>query len=133
MSIEWIKDGQKILAVIITAEYQPDKTEFITPPDYTQQIGFIVNKKGKTIVQHLHLPVERTIVGTPEVLYIKSGKVEVSLYSNEKKLVVTKMLNKGDIILLMDGGHGFKMMEDAVIMEIKQGPYVGIEDKEHFA
>ena len=85
MSIEWIKDGQKILAVIITAEYQPDKTEFITPPDYTQQIGFIVNKKGETIVQHLHLPVERTIVGTPEVLYIKSGKVEVSLYSNEKK------------------------------------------------
>ena len=133
MSIEWIKNGQEILAVIITAEYQPDKTEFITPPDYTHQIGFIVNKKGKTIVPHLHLPVERTIVGTPEVLYIKSGKVEVSLYSNEKEVVDTKMLNKGDIILLIDGGHGFKMMEDAVIMEIKQGPYVGIEDKDRFA
>ena len=133
MSIEWIKNGQEILAVIITAEYQPDKTEFITPPDYTHQIGFIVNKKGKTIVPHLHLPVERTIVGTPEVLYIKSGKVEVSLYSNEKEVVDTKMLNKGDIILLIDGGHGFKMIEDAVIMEIKQGPYVGIEDKDRFA
>ena len=109
MSIEWVKDKEKVLAIIITDKYQSDKTEFITPPDYTQQIGFIVNKKGKTIVQHLHLPVERTIVGTPEVLYIKSGKVEVSLYSNEKKLVVTKMLNKGDIILLIDGGHGFKI------------------------
>jgi len=83
-SIEWVKEGQWVAAVIISAEYQLDKTEFITPPDYTQQIGFIVNKKGKTTVQHLHLPVERTILGTPEVLYIKSGEVEVSLYSNEK-------------------------------------------------
>ena len=95
MSIEWIKNGRKILAVIITAEYQPDKTEFITPDDYKQQLGFIVYEKGKTITLHLYRPVKRSIIGTPEALLIRRGKVRVKLYTEEKRMLATRELNEG--------------------------------------
>ncbi len=94
-SIEWIKDGQKILAVIMTAEYLPDKTECITPDDYKQQLGFIVYEKGKTITLHLYRPVKRSIIGTPEALLIRRGKVRVKLYTEEKRMLATRELNEG--------------------------------------
>jgi|TARA_B100002003_G_C13922543_1_gene448499 cupin fold WbuC family metalloprotein len=133
MGIEWIKEGQRVAAIIISAEYLPDKTEFITPDDYKQQFGFIVYEKGKTIAPHLHRPVKRNITGTPETLIIKRGKVRVKLYAEGNKILATRELNEGDIILLIEGGHSFEMLEDAIILEIKQGPYMGIEDKEYLA
>ena len=132
MPIEWIKEVEDVLAVIVPAEYDPDKTEFITPLDYKQQLGFIVYNSGESIVPHSHVPMNRSLVGTSEVLFIKTGKVEVALYSKEKKLIATRVLNQGDIILLVSGGHGFRMLEKTVMVEIKQGPYIGIEEKERF-
>ncbi|SVD87814.1 uncharacterized protein METZ01_LOCUS440668, partial [marine metagenome] len=67
-----------------------------------------------------------------EVLYIKSGKVRVDFYDNEKCYMESKILVKGDVILLADGGHGFKMLESSEIIEVKQGPYAGDMDKERF-
>lgn len=132
MPIEWIKDGKDVIAVIIPAGYCPDKTDFITPPDYKQQIGFIMYKSGESIVPHKHIPMKRSLVGTSEVLLLKSGKVEVDLYSKDKRLVATRVLTQGDIILLVSGGHGFRMMKDTVMVEVKQGPYIGEEEKERF-
>lgn len=132
MPIEWIKEVEDVLAVIVPAEYDPDKTEFITPLDYKQQLGFIVYNSNEAIAPHSHIPMNRSLVGTSEVLFIKTGKVEVTLYSKEKKLIATRVLNQGDIILLVSGGHGFRMLEKTVMVEIKQGPYIGIEEKERF-
>jgi len=132
MAIEWIKDGDDVLAVIIPADYSPDKTDFITPLDYKQQLGFVVYKKNESIVPHTHIPMNRSLVGTSEVLLIKTGKVEIDLYTNSRKFVATRALNQGDIILLVSGGHGFRMMEDTVMVEVKQGPYIGLEEKERF-
>ena len=41
-------------------------------------------------------------------------------------------LIQGDVILLAFGGHGFEMIEDSEIIEIKQGPYCGEFDKVRF-
>lgn len=132
MSIEWIRHDNDVIAVIIPAGHSPDKTDFITPPDYKQQIGFIVYKHGESIVPHKHIPLNRSLVGTSEVLLLKSGKVEVDLYSKDKLLVATRVLNEGDVILLVNGGHGFRIMEDTVMVEVKQGPYIGEQEKERF-
>ncbi|MCK4306984.1 hypothetical protein KAW50_02020 [candidate division WOR-3 bacterium] len=132
MSIEWIKDGEQVLAVIIPFDYNPSKTEFITPLDYKQQLGFIVYESGESITPHLHIPMNRNLIGTSEVLFIKSGKVKVDLYTKDKKLVATRTLNQGDIILLVSGGHGFRMLKDTIMLEVKQGPYIGVEEKERF-
>src|SRR3989304_10194624 len=132
MPIEWIKYGEDVLAVIIPSDFDPDKTDFITPPDYKQQIGFIVYKNGESITAHRHIPLNRSLLGTSEVLLIRSGRVEVDLYTKDKTLVATRVLNQGDMILLVSGGHGFRMMEDTIMVEVKQGPYIGEEEKERF-
>ena len=35
-------------------------------------------------------------------------------------------------MLMVGGGHGFRIVEDTVFLEIKQGPYQGQEEKERF-
>lgn len=132
MQIEWIKDGEDVLALIIPEDYQPEKTEFLTPGDYKQQLGFIVYKGGESIIPHIHKPIKRTISGTPETLTVRTGKMEVSIFNKKRELVTKRILNKGDTIVLVEGGHGFRMVEDTVLMEVKQGPYVGMDDKELF-
>jgi hypothetical protein len=132
MMIEWIKDDEEVLAIIIPVDYKPDKTDFLTPLDYKQQLGFIVYQGGQAIVPHCHIPMNRSLVGTSEVLFIRSGKVEVDLYTKDKKLLVTRVLNQGDMILLVSGGHGFRMQKDTIMVEVKQGPYIGVEEKERF-
>ena len=131
-SVEWIKDGEEVLAMVLRTKYLPDATEFLTPDSYKQQVGFIVYKQGKEIAPHDHKPLERKLIGTSEVLVLKKGKVEASVYSAKRELVQKVILNEGDLLLLVAGGHGFKMIEDSVLLEIKQGPYTGLQEKERF-
>jgi hypothetical protein len=119
------------LAYIIRRELTPAATTFLTPSDFTQQIGFVVYPAGEEIKPHLHRSLERIIQGTSEVLFVKKGRCEVEIYSNAKE-TATRELREGDILLLVDGGHGFRMLEDTVFVEIKQGPYTGVDEKERF-
>jgi mannose-6-phosphate isomerase-like protein (cupin superfamily) len=124
-------DGQ-LLAIIIQATFQPDKTTFITEDDLNQQLGFVVYPAGGEIVPHTHTEVKRTTIGTQETLIVRSGLMEVDLYDDDHQLVVTKTMSQGDVITLIGGGHGFRMKEDTVLLEIKQGPYGGEQDKARF-
>ncbi|MFQ3574330.1 MAG: hypothetical protein SNJ53_06830 [Thermodesulfovibrionales bacterium] len=130
--IEHIVWHDQHIATIIRADYLPDKTTFITPDGYYQQTGFVVYPKGGVIKRHLHLPLQRHLVGTQEALIVKRGKVEIDLYAMDKSALGTWTLNEGDIILLVSGGHGIRCLEDTVLLEIKQGPYTGLKEKEHF-
>jgi len=120
------------LAYIIRGEFTPEKTTFLTPSELNLQLGFVVYPAAGTITPHVHLPVERKIVGTAEVLIVKKGRCEVDFYNDERQLVSTRELREGDVILTVGGGHGFRMLEDTVLLEIKQGPYVAGADKERF-
>jgi hypothetical protein len=120
------------LAYIIRRELTPAATTFLTPSDFTQQLGFVVYPAGGEIKPHLHRSMELKIKGTSEVLLIKKGRCEIDIYNNKRELVATRELREGDIVLLVDGGHGFRMLEDTVFVEVKQGPYTGLEEKERF-
>jgi hypothetical protein len=120
------------LAYVIRAELQPDKTTFLTPDDSKQQVGFVAYPKGGVITRHVHRPLERHLVGTSEVLVVRKGRCEIDVYSPERELVATRELRTGDIMLMVGGGHGFRMLEDTVFLEVKQGPYTGIDEKERF-
>lgn len=130
--IEEIKNNGQILAVIIRASFQQKGIEFFTPGDFSQQLGYINRQKGYTIEPHVHKPVERQVVLTQEVLFIKSGRVRVDFYAQNQSYVDSLVLETGDVILLAAGGHGFEMLEDAEMIEVKQGPYCGDEDKVRF-
>jgi hypothetical protein len=122
----------RTLSYIIRRELTPAATTFLTPSDFTQQLGFVVYPAGGAVKPHLHRSMERKIKGTSEVLLIKKGRCEIDIYNNRKELVATRELREGDIVLLVDGGHGFRMLEDTVFVEVKQGPYTGVEEKERF-
>jgi quercetin dioxygenase-like cupin family protein len=120
------------LAYIIRSEMNPTETTFLTPPEFKQQVGYVVYPAGGKIQRHVHRSLERHLVGTSEVLIVRQGRCEIDIYNNERELVATRQLHQGDIMLMVDGGHGFRMIEDTVFLEVKQGPYTGLEEKERF-
>ncbi len=131
-AVEHVVDGDRILATIVRATLRPAATSFVTPDDRNQQVGFIVYAAGESIPRHTHRPIERRIVGTGEVLVVREGRCEVDLYNDAAKLVATRELNVGDILIIVSGGHGFRMLDDTVLLEVKQGPYTGLAEKDRF-
>lgn len=118
---------------IIRASYSPEKTEFYTPEEYSQQLGIIKYPRNGLIKPHFHNKVSREVQYTQEVLVIRKGEVKVNLYDQQLSFICAVILNQGDTILLASGGHGFEMLEDTEMLEIKQGPYNGVSnDKTHF-
>jgi hypothetical protein len=131
-SIEHVAWNGHPLAYLIRAALLPDRTTFLTPPEFKQQVGYIVYPAGGEIARHVHRALERHLVGTSEVLIVKKGHCLIDIYNDERVLVATRDLYPGDVMLMVGGGHGFRMLEDTVLMEIKQGPYTSIDEKERF-
>jgi hypothetical protein len=130
--IEKIFHNNVILSIIIRRDFKANGIEFFTNDDHSQQLGYMNRPKDYIIKPHVHNLVPREVVLTQEVLFIKSGKVRVDFYDDDKIYLESRDLDAGDVILLAAGGHGFKMIEDSEIIEVKQGPYCGELDKVRF-
>ena len=130
--IQEIVDQGRILAIIIRVSYKKDGIHFCTPPSFSQQLAYMRHPAGHLIPPHVHNAVVREVEYTKEVLYIKSGKVRVDFYTEESVYLKSTVLNAGDVILLAYGGHGFRVLEESEIVEVKQGPYAGDLDKTRF-
>ena len=130
--IEQIIHKEKLLSVIIRSQYKSEGIEFFTPDDFSQQLAYMNRAKDYIIPPHVHNSIQRDVHFTQEVLVIKSGRVRVDYYDDDKNYLESKILNQGDVVLLAYGGHGFEMLEDSEIIEIKQGPYAGEMDKVRF-
>ncbi len=130
--IEEVKKKEKLLAMIIRNDYICDGVDFITPNEYSQQMAYMHHPAGKTIDAHVHNLVHRNVVMTQEVLFIKKGILRVDFYDEYEDYLESKNLCAGDIILLVSGGHGFQVLEEVEMVEVKQGPYAGENDKKRF-
>ncbi|GJM07314.1 MAG: hypothetical protein DHS20C10_10480 [marine bacterium B5-7] len=121
-----------IVALLISGAQYPSETTFLTPADLNQQVGYIVRKKGEVIEPHHHLDIQRNIVGTSEVLVVCQGKLSVDFYTENNHCFATRQLTEGNVLVLCSGGHGFRVEEDTVLLEIKQGPFTEGQDKRKF-
>ena len=130
--IERILDNSTELAVIVRSSFFKEGIEFLTPGTYSQQLGYMCRPADYVIAPHVHNPIAREVHYTNEVLFIKSGSVRVDFYSTDREYLESKVLKGGDVILLASGGHGFTMLEQTEIIEVKQGPYAGDGDKTRF-
>jgi hypothetical protein len=131
--VEHFVHNEKLQAVIIHTNFKKEGIEFFTPGDFSQQLGYMNRPKGYVIDPHVHKLVERKVTLTQEALFIKSGKVRVDFFDEDKSYLESRVLEKGDVILLAAGGHGFEMLEASEMIEVKQGPYCGDEDKVRFS
>lgn len=132
MNVEPIGKGDRVYAYVMRESGQEARTTFLTPDEAIQQVGFVVHPAGAEVKRHYHLPLERSIVGTPEVLVVRSGRCEMDVYDDDQELVTTHELKAGDVMVMVGGGHGFRMLEDTVLLEVKQGPYYGPDEKAYF-
>ena len=130
--LEEIKENEQLYAIIIRAGHTVSGAEFYTPNNFSQQIAAMGHKKGKVIQPHVHNPVQRHLTQTQEVLIIKKGQLRVDFYREDHSFLQSAVLLAGDIIMLVSGGHGFEVLEDVQMVEVKQGPYAGAQDKTLF-
>jgi len=131
--IEHVHAGNKLLAIIIPHDFCAAGVNFITPDKLSQQLAFIQHPAGKLIEPHCHNPVSREVLYTQEVLLLKKGRLKVDFYDDDQNYLESRILSGGDVILLADGGHGFEVLEEIEMIEVKQGPYAGDNDKTRFA
>ncbi|MBL6787235.1 MAG: hypothetical protein ISQ27_04500 [PS1 clade bacterium] len=130
--VQRICNGDEMLALIIRADYEAEGIEFFTPDEFSQQIAYMNRPENYVIPPHVHNPVARSVAYTKEVLFIRSGKLRVDFYTDEQAYLHSTILNAGDVIFLATGGHGFEMLENTQMIEVKQGPYAGDNDKTRF-
>ncbi len=130
--IERVFDKDLLLAVIVYANFVDNKLNFLTPEDAILQLGYMNHPEGHVIPRHIHNKVRREIYGTQEALFIKSGKVAITLFSLQQEPVSHHSLSAGDAIIFLEGGHEVTIVNDAEILEVKNGPYAGAGDKIRF-
>ncbi len=132
LEVEEIRSDDKRICILIRRAAEASETAFVTAPDGALQVGAISHPSGHEIGRHAHRPIQRHLATTEEVVVVQKGRCEVDVYDDERTLVATRMLETGDVLIMVAGGHGFRMMEDTVLLEIKQGPYPGPSEKVPF-
>jgi len=130
--IEKITFQDNILAIILRAGVSKPGVHFFTPDDFSQQLAYMSHSVGKVIAPHVHNPIQREVVYTQEVLFIRKGRLRVDFYTDDRTYLESHILEAGDVILLASGGHGFEVLEELEMIEVKQGPYSEGKDKTKF-
>jgi hypothetical protein len=125
--------NNELLALIVPNDFAKPGIHFFTPNDFSQQLAYMRHPAGKIIAPHVHNPVPREVHYTLEVLFLKRGRLRVDFYDANRNYLESAILTAGDTILLATGGHGFEVLEEIEMLEVKQGPYAGEADKTRFS
>lgn len=122
----------KCIAIFTDFSDLEDGIKFITEDEDILQLGAMSRPKDYKIIPHKHNKVKRESLGTNEVLFLKFGKVKVNFYDKQDIFLESYVMKPGEWVILKDDGHGFEMLEKSFLIEVKNGPYVGIDDKVRF-
>jgi hypothetical protein len=120
------------LGLIVRSQFSANGVNFLTPDTFGQQIAYMNRPSGEVIQAHIHEPISRQLIGTQEVLFVRSGRIRVDFYESDRTYVSSATLGAGDLMLLNTGGHGFEVLENTDMIEIKQGPFAEGRDKTRF-
>lgn len=123
-----------VIARYISGDEVKKGLSFYSENDDFLQVGVWKYDKGKVLQKHVHNLFERNINRTNEVLYVKKGSLKVEIYSFSEIFVESMVLEKKDMLILLNCGHGYEILEDDTqVLEIKNGPYFGPEiDRRRF-
>jgi hypothetical protein len=130
--VELIRHDDQLLAIIVPGSFSEPGIHFFTPNELSQQLAYMRHPSGKIIPPHFHTPMPRQVQYTQEVLLLKRGKLRVDFYDQHQSYIDSRILYAGDVILLATGGHGFEVLEEIEMIEVKQGPFAGDRDKQRF-
>lgn len=135
MSAEFFLDNNgNTIAVLLRSQVNShESVEFYSNQNEEFQLALMKKKPFEIIQRHFHPLQPRTIMHTSEAIIMREGELEVELYDDQRVILVKVILKAQDILILLEGGHGFRSLDSgSVFVEIKQGPYDEGKDKVHF-
>jgi len=115
-----------LIAKVLRGDW-PEGIAFHTKDEFNIQVGTMSYPKGQHMKAHKHNVYPRVADRTNEAMYIVEGKIEAILLSEEGKELSQVILVTGDIAIFLGGGHSFNVLKPCKILEIKNGPYLGVE------
>jgi cupin fold WbuC family metalloprotein len=122
----------RTLCLVVRGSRDVGETSFFTENEALLQVGLVVHPAGHVIPRHRHVPVQRRIDETGEVLIVRRGRCAVELFGRQGTALGSVELGSGDIMILSGAPHRLTMLEDTALLEVKQGPYQGPAEKEVF-
>lgn len=133
IGIEHFLDSEgRLAALVIRKDFRADGISFPTPSTFSQQVGVMFRRAGYVVEPHEHTPQRREIHDTVEVLFVRSGAIEVTLFDSAHKAFTSFQVGPLEAVLLASTGHGITFLEDSDVLEVKQGPYTETADKIRF-
>mgnify|MGYP001428726419 CR=1 FL=1 len=133
MGIETIKFKDKLFAIIIRRNYIPPGLNFVTNDKDPLQVGIHNVNRSKKYKAHYSLPFKKlNELRANKIYYIRKGRIKVDFYDENSHKFCYSILVPGDLVLFLKGGHGIKILNDSIMIEIKQGPYRGAGKEKRF-
>jgi mannose-6-phosphate isomerase-like protein (cupin superfamily) len=115
----------QLLVSVVSTDTDVSRTDAASTEEILQ-VSLLKLPQSKTIQSHRHLPVVRTTHGTSEAWIVISGTLQAQVFDLDSTVVTTVELGSGDCMVLYRGGHNFTALtDDALVYEIKNGPYYG--------
>ena len=128
MKMEKIMEGDSTLAIVIREGDWEEGLNFVSSEGDYQQVGIWVYNRSKKLAPHIHSIAPREVLRTQEVVFVKDGRIRADVYTEKEEFLKSVELEKGDTIILLNGGHGYEILEDNTrVLEVKNGPYVGAD------
>jgi len=125
LGIESVQYGGVRYAEVIRADVRVEKTTFFSPPESSFQFGLLAHAAGFVEPPHFRRAIPRTVHDLQQMFTVQRGVVAVQLYTNDGRFIDEIVLNAGDSIVLIDGVHAIRVIEDMQCVSVKQGPFMG--------
>ena len=114
-------------AEVIWANSTTPKTRFCSPDDGSLQFGLLAHEAGFIEPAHYHKQVERKIMNLAQMFVVQKGKIAIDFFTPQGKKFHEVVVGVGDAVLLIDGAHSIRVLEDMQCVSVKQGPFLGVE------
>lgn len=125
--IEVIEHQGVRYAEVLRAGATVQSTRFFSPPQSSLQFGLLAHGAGFVEPAHVHHPVKREIGDLQQMFVVQKGVVAVDFFEADGRKIAEVTLKAGDGILLVDGAHSVRVLEDMQCISVKQGPFLGAE------
>jgi hypothetical protein len=124
----WILDRRGVpLALFVSNQFNRAGHNFFTPSEMPLQLGISTYSAGRLISPHKHNRWSRSVRDTLEFVLLRKGRATIVVFDNEDREIARLSLITGDMILFVSGGHSWEFLEETQLIEIKQGPYISVE------
>lgn len=115
------------IATIVKPNEANPGLSFVTSDDKFLQLGIWNYQKGHNLPAHYHNQFKRSGYRTNEFVFVLKGAIECILYTEEGDFIESVIISESQGILMFELSHEYKIIEDSIILESKNGPFMGVE------